>query len=246
MLDNVLQLRPGQNIDDAMSKAELLEADTQSSVMAGLSPEAKEKAKKLFENFKNGSFSAKKDNSRQQLNKIQPVHRHMMRLLLRNFEHSEIAVKLGLSQATVTRTINSDLFQREFARLQSLADERVITEVTDHRSKIEELTGVALANIERMLKDPFTGEKLVADLSWDLLDRGGYKAPEVHNNNNVNVNIDYKDAVVEAWKRRKERDKDMPIQGIGIPIIAEQPELDFNRPLEEQIQLPLFVEKVEE
>lgn len=105
---------------------------------------------------------------------------------------------MGMSTHAINLITSSDIYRAELAKLNDRADDKVINEIVDVRSKIEELAGTSITELEKMLTAKETAEKLRADICFDILDRAGHAPTE-----RQEVVFSYAEAATEAYQRRR-------------------------------------------
>lgn len=117
------------------------------------------------------------DSSRQkewELQRLRGVHFSIIRLHCAGLRNVEIAERLGITSATVTNVLNSEVGRQQIAIIQATRTGTFV----ETQTHIEELAPVAVLTLGNVLLDPAAkhGDKIRAADS--LLDRAGFKQPD--------------------------------------------------------------------
>lgn len=106
-----------------------------------------------------------------QLQKVNQMHREIIRFIILGYKDVEIAEALGCTTATVRNVKNSELAQRYMKQMQETRD----GEATDIATTIKNLAPLALEVSTSIMIDEQQSASVRANISQDLLDRAGYK-----------------------------------------------------------------------
>jgi predicted transcriptional regulator len=87
-------------------------------------------------------------------------------------KNTDIAKILGITPETVSYTLNSELVKRQLVIMRGARDKDTI----DVAERIRNLVPIALDRYEELLANPDTHDRILVDISKDLLDRAGYAA----------------------------------------------------------------------
>lgn len=139
-------------------------------------------------------------------------HRVIMRQLLAGVTQGEIAKELGYTPSRISLIINSELFQVEMKKMREKIEtlfidnegSKVQTDRVRQRIKEESLESV---NTIVRLRDNAANERVRQISAFDILDRGGYKAPEkIDTTATVEVGDGLANALKEACKVIRSKD----------------------------------------
>lgn len=134
-----------------------------------------------------------------QIREMRSRHQQILRMDIKGYPQVEIAEILGITPQMVSIVQNSDVYRAEKARIEIDLTERTVTEASAVKAKIIEMSGLAIDELEGILKDRLADPKLKADVAFDILDRSGHKAAQ-----RLEV-VSYKDKLQLAYSRRKQR-----------------------------------------
>lgn len=123
-------------------------------------------------------------------------HQEICRLAATGMRRQDIAEAVGVSTATVTYTLNSDLGRNKVQALRKVRDERA----TDIASRIKKMAPKALDVLNEYLEDTETSEVTKRTVAFDILDRAGFKPA----NRNENVNIHLTEDELSEMKARRD------------------------------------------
>lgn len=134
-----------------------------------------------------------------QIKELRARHQMIMRLHLVGVSQKDIARILEITPQMVSIVQNSDIYKAEFVKMQAATNEKAVEDAVDIRKRIEALAGQSLTVLEEILRDAMTDDKLRADVAFDILDRGGYRAAQ-----KVDHTVNFGQTVQNAYNRRKE------------------------------------------
>lgn len=134
-----------------------------------------------------------------QIKEMRSRQQQILRMDIKGVPQVEIAEYLGITPTMVSIVQNSDIYRAEKATIHAEITSRVVTEASQVKNKILQLSGHAIDELEEILRDKFTDSKLKADVAFDILDRAGHKPTQ-----QIEV-VSYKDKLQVAYLRRKER-----------------------------------------
>jgi len=131
-----------------------------------------------------------------QIQAIQEWHHQILRLAILGYKIGDIANERGCTTATVSNVLNSELGKRQLSVMQGATDATAV----DVAAEIRKLAPRALARLEEILIKPDVPDKLVVDVSKDILDRAGYGAAKVIQGQFIHGHLTKQD--IEDLKRR--------------------------------------------
>ncbi|MCI0562041.1 MAG: hypothetical protein MN733_26435 [Nitrososphaera sp.] len=169
----------------------------------------------LKDAFLGSSISNITDLTKERVRRLHPRHQNILRMRARGFQNVEIAEVLGLSLREVNNITRSGIFMAEEDKLQHSANKRVIMSMNEVRSKLEELSGVSVQQLEEMLDGTRQLEKKRADMCFDVLKMAGAGAPIKVEHEHVHSFVD---ATTRAFERRQASlaEKAIPITAIKV------------------------------
>jgi hypothetical protein len=107
-----------------------------------------------------------------QLKELQDIHHEIKRLRILGMKSVDIAHYLGITEAVVSYTLNSELMRRELEMMRGARD----SEAIDVAKQIKEMAPKALKVLEGILEDELVPAPTRLATAKDVLDRGGYGA----------------------------------------------------------------------
>lgn len=110
-----------------------------------------------------------------QIQTIWDTHHEICRLALLGMKHVEIASTLGVTPATVSYTLNSELVKKQMMIMRGARDASSV----DVAKRIQEMLPEALEVLDTILKNENASASVRSNIAQDLLDRGGHGAPKV-------------------------------------------------------------------
>ena len=110
-----------------------------------------------------------------QIQTIWDTHHEICRLALLGMKHVEIASTLGVTPATVSYTLNSELVKKQLMIMRGARDASSV----DVAKRIQEMLPEALEVLDTILKNENASASVRTNIAQDLLDRGGHGAPKV-------------------------------------------------------------------
>ena len=123
----------------------------------------------------------KGDASNELKNGTNTRHRALMRELLGGATNTQAAARCGFTVQRVIQLKNSELFMNELNRMEGELDGKVIEGIADDTASVSDMIrDAAPASAEKLisLRDNAKSEQVQAKSAMELLDRGGYKAPQ--------------------------------------------------------------------
>jgi hypothetical protein len=139
---------------------------------------------------------------RYQIKSLSEPHQRILTLRLRGLGVGAIAAAVRMSRSQVGAVLGSELARAELRRLRTRMEAALIMDEAAIRREVERLAVEGLHELAALLESKDTGDRLRAAICMDLLDRGGFKAPDRHE-----VTIDYAAAIMSAFERRRARQR---------------------------------------
>jgi len=134
------------------------------------------------------------------LQRLQQVHKDIIRMYLLGMKYKDIAKQLGITQVAVSYTLSSPLVQAELKEKNDILDDQVMI----IKSRIEELKPLALDTLNKILIDDNASYTVKRATAMDILDTlGGESVPHsvtVNNNLTINEINDLKSRALSAAK----------------------------------------------
>lgn len=131
-----------------------------------------------------------------QVKAIWNQHHEIMRLSLCGWKQADIARHLGVSEAMVTYTLNSEIVRKQMAIMRGARD----AEALDVAIEIKRLAPLALKRLEEVLSDETAQARLRVEVAKDLLDRAGYAPVKQIEGKMLNMHLTAED--IEDIKNR--------------------------------------------
>lgn len=128
------------------------------------------------------------------LKDLKSNHREIARLTHQGIKPTEIAERIGMDVGTVYLIRRDPLFKQALAKLDDEADEEII----DVRKKLAEMSIKAVDKLDNLIDSH--DDKVSLKASTDVLDRAGYKPPEVTKNYHAHAHFTSDD--IEELKSR--------------------------------------------
>lgn len=158
--------------------------------------------------------------AKMQIKEIRARHQAIMRLHLIGVSQKDIAEVLEISPQMVSIVQNSDIYKAEYMKLQRQATDKVVEETADLHKRIERLAGKSLDVLDEILNDALADNKLKADVAFDILDRGGYKAAQ-----KIEHEVTWGDQLKDAYNKRKaiKEAQAVVVEAIALPAPEDEP-----------------------
>lgn len=133
------------------------------------------------------------DSSYYNLKKMNQLHHEIVRRIVLGQKDVDIADALGCTPATVKYTRESPVVKEKLSIMMGARDSSVM----EIRERIQKLTPLALAELEKMLIDDNVSAAIRTKIAQDLMDRAGFTP--VHKTLDVGK---YTESKIEEIKRR--------------------------------------------
>lgn len=150
------------------------------------------------------------------LKDLRSNHREIARLTHQGIKPSEISERLGINIGTVYLIRRDPLFKQALAKLDDEADKEII----DVRKRLAEMSLKAVDRLDNLL-DSYD-DKVSLSASKDVLDRAGYKPPEVTQNYHAHAHFTADD--IEELKSRAAAAGAMVVEEKEESLRAEGPQ----------------------
>lgn len=164
-----------------------------------------------------------KDNSSAyQLQKVNQMHREIIRLITLGYKNKHIAQALGITEPTVRSVRDSELTQAHIESLQTSRDENT----TDIAETIRNFAPLALEVATEIMIDNNVSPAVRINAAHDIMDRAGYKPIDV----SVRANGKLSSDEIEEVKERARQN--------GLKVRREAEEAEYEElPPEEKEEL---------
>ncbi len=120
------------------------------------------------------------------LKQLKSNHHEIARLSFSGLKPQEIAVRLEMNAQSVYAIQRDPLYQAFISGLNAKANNNII----NVRQRLAELNGDALDTLEHLLTEDKISPSVQLGAVNSVLDRTGYKAPEVINHNHTHLTMD--------------------------------------------------------
>ena len=104
------------------------------------------------------------------ISQLWPHHRSMARMFLEGMQPGEVATVTGFSPGQITRILHSPLFEAELARLESQAEQEVVS--VDR--ELKKMAARAVEVLDENLQAENISRELKTKTAFDVLDRSGH------------------------------------------------------------------------
>lgn len=136
------------------------------------------------------------ENRRFEIKEMWERHHQICRLAVMGLKGKQIAETLGLSEQTVSNTLNSQIVKRHLHILRDAADLAAV----DVAAEIKALAPLAARRLREIMENDATETKLQASVSQDMLDRAGHGAIKKVQSENLHAHLTLDE--IEEIKRR--------------------------------------------
>ena len=139
------------------------------------------------------------------LKKISSRHRSVMRRLIVGEKPGKIAKELVIAPATISQWIKDPLFASELIDMEQRATDKMLSDPDrlDALKIINDAAGLSAKLCVDTMKDEGTDITLRMKSAWDILDRNPETAKTTKQ---VRANVDLTELIIEAARKREERD----------------------------------------
>lgn len=138
-------------------------------------------------------------NRRFEIQEMWERHHQICRLAVLGLKGVEIARQLGISEQTVSNTLNSAIVKRHLSILRDAADLAAV----DVAAEIKALAPLATKRIRGILENDNAEDKLHASVAQDILDRAGHGAIKKVQSENLHAHLTL-DEIEEIKARARE------------------------------------------
>lgn len=104
------------------------------------------------------------------ISQLWPHHRSMARMFLEGMQPGEVALVTGFTPGQITRILHSPLFEAELARLESQAEQEVVSSGND----LKRMASRAIEVLDENLHSQDISRELKTKTAFDILDRSGH------------------------------------------------------------------------
>ena len=104
------------------------------------------------------------------ISQLWPHHRSMARMFLEGMQPGEVAAVTGFSPGQITRILHSPLFEAELARLESQAEQEVVSV----GGELKRMAAKAVEVLDENLEAENISRELKTKTAFDVLDRSGH------------------------------------------------------------------------
>lgn len=104
------------------------------------------------------------------ISQLWPHHRSMARMFLEGMQPGEVALVTGFTPGQITRILHSPLFEAELARLESQAEQEVVSV----GNELKRMAGRAIEVLDENLQAENISRELKTKTAFDVLDRSGH------------------------------------------------------------------------
>lgn len=163
-------------------------------------------------------------NRRFEIQEMWERHHQICRLAVMGLKGKAIAETLGITEQTVSNTLNSAIVKRHLSVLRDAADLAAV----DVAAEIKALAPLAVKRLREVIENEDADAKLQVTVSQDILDRAGHGAVKKTQSENLHAHLTM-DEIEEIKARARElaqlngvtASKNDDVEGRVIDVIAQ-------------------------